>query len=283
MHSSSLSRVSWMSYLRAALAITKKDVLHFIRYPLNAVFQVLQPITWLTPVYFLGRSFATAEGNSGFAGYAGTADYMSFILIGTVLSSYISSVFWGIGYSLKKEMDAGVLETNWMAPVPRPLLLAGQTVANVMLTTLTNTVLLLLGGLLFGFQITGNVLAALGTLVPMLNALYGFGFAFAALVLLMKDANTLVDVSDYVVSLLSGSLFPVQVLPGFLLPLALALPLTYGYDAIRGLLLGTRTILPIEYEIGILLLFMLVMIPLGYGVFKLVERRCRVLGNLGAH
>jgi hypothetical protein len=59
-------------------------------------------------------------------------------------------------------------------------------------------------------------------------------------VLLMRDANTLVDVSSYVVTMLSGANFPVHVLPGFLLPIALALPLTYGYDALRGALLDTR-------------------------------------------
>jgi ABC-2 type transport system permease protein len=266
-----------------AYAIAKKDVLHFFRYPLNALFEAIQPITWLAPVYFLGKSFAMAGGNRGFAGYTGTTDYMSFILLGAVVSGYVSSVFWGIGFSLKREMDSGVLETNWMAPVPRPLFLAGQTVANIMLTTLTNAVLLFLGWLFFGFQATGNVFSALVTLVPVLIALYGFGFAFAALVLLMKDAFTLVDVSSFLITLLSGNQFPVQVLPRFLLPVALALPLTYGYDAIRGFLLGTRTILPIQYEILILSVFMLVMAPIGFAVFKLVERRCRKLGNIGAH
>ena len=74
-------------------------------------------------------------------------------------------------------------------------------------------------------------------LVPMLVALYGFGFAFAAIVLLLKEANTLIDTSNYMISMLSGSQFPVSVLPRFLLPLSLAIPLTYGFDAVRGHLL----------------------------------------------
>ena len=57
----------------------------------------------------------------GFAGYSGTTDYMSFILVGTALSNFINSVFWGMGYALKNDMDAGVLESNWLAPLPRPL------------------------------------------------------------------------------------------------------------------------------------------------------------------
>ena len=53
------------SHLRAVMAIARKDALHFFRYPLNAAFRTLQPIIWLTPVYFLGRSFAGAGGGGG--------------------------------------------------------------------------------------------------------------------------------------------------------------------------------------------------------------------------
>src|SRR5579859_923584 len=151
---------NWRSYGRAILACVKKDLLLFVRYPLNAAFHIIQPLVWLTPIYFLGRSFASAQGNAGFAGYAGTSDYMSFILLGTLLSGYVSSVFWSMGFALKTDMDAGVLESNWMAPIPRILLLIGQTLASLLLTTVLNSILLLLAALLFGFHVSGDVLAA---------------------------------------------------------------------------------------------------------------------------
>lgn len=278
-----LARRSPRSHLRAVLAIARKDWLHFVRYPLNAVFRIVQPLMWLTPIYFLGKSFAGGGANAGFAAYAGTSDYMSFILVGAVLSNYVSAVFWGMGYALKSEMDSGVLESNWMVPVPRPLLLAGQTLASLAISTVTGAGVLVLGAIFFGFKIGGNLVPAVLVLLPMLIALYGFGFAFAGIVLLLKDANTLVDVSDFVVSQLSGSQFPVQVLPRFILPVALLIPLTYGYDAVRAYLLGTRSLLPLHSEIGILVAFMGVMVVLGYAVFKRVERRCRTLGLIGTH
>ncbi len=282
-HMASLGSITWRSHLRAVLAIARKDWLHFMRYPLNAVFRVVQPLMWLTPIYFLSRSFAGSAGNTGFAAYAGTDDFMSFVLIGTILGDYVSAVFWGMGYALKTEMDSGVLETNWLTPVPRPLFLVGQTLASLAITTITSTGVLLLAWLFFGFQITDNLVPALLVVVPTLIALYGFGFAFAGLVLFLRDANTLVDVSDFVVRLLSGAQFPVRVLPPVLLAVSLVLPLTYGYDAIRGLLLGIPTILPIRTEVALLVVFMGVMVAAGAIVFKLVERRCRTLGTLGLH
>ncbi|MCB0120682.1 MAG: hypothetical protein KDE58_00485, partial [Caldilineaceae bacterium] len=89
--------------------------------------------------------------------------------------------------------------------------------------------------------------------------------------------------SDYLLTILSGSQFPVQVLPAIVLPLSLALPLTYGFDATRGLLIQTETLLPIGLEVVILLLFMAVTVPLGYWVFRRVERRIKRLGTIGMH
>lgn len=253
----SLARPSWQSHWRAVWAISAKDWRTFWRYPLNAISQALQPIVWLTPVYFMGKVFSVNGKAMGFAAYSGTSDYVSFVLLGTALANFIYAVFWGMGYSLKEDMDAGVLEANWLMPMPRVLLLVGRALTSLCTTAISSAVMLAIGALLFGFHPTGNVLAAFLTTLPMLVGLYGFGFAFAALVLLLREANTLVDVSSFLVQILSGAQFPVQALPRWLLPIALALPLTYGFDAVRGWLLGTRTLLPLGAEIGLLLVLYL--------------------------
>jgi ABC-2 type transport system permease protein len=274
---------SWISQLRALRAIASKDWRQFWRYPLNAVSSLIHPIIWMTPVYFMGLAFSVDGEAHGFAGYSGTTDYMSFVILGTALSNFIMAVFWGMGYSMKNDMDAGVLESNWLCPVPRPLLLAGRTIASLIITSLTSLAMLLIAGLLFGFRPTGNVLAAFLTVLPMLIGLYGFGFAFAALIMIVREANMMVDISSFLVQIFSGTNFPVNALPRWLLPISLALPLTYGFDATRGWLLGTRTILPLEYEIALLVVFMFVMIFLGLRAFRALERRVRVLGTLGQH
>ena len=127
------------------------------------------------------------------------------------------------------------------------------------------------------------MLQAFLPVLPMLIGLYGFGFAFAALVLLVREANTMVDMSAFLVQLFSGSNFPVNSLPRWLLPISLALPLTYGLDAVRGFLLKTNTILPIHWELVLLVIFMVVMLWLGSWAFRSLERRVRKLGTLGQH
>ena len=99
----------------------------------------------------------------------------------------------------------------------------------------------------------------------------------------MREANTMVDISSYLVQLFSGANFPVNALPRWLLPIALALPLTYGFDAVRGWLLKTNTLLPIWIEIAMLVVFMFLMIWLGLKAFRALERRVRKLGTLGQY
>ena len=278
-----LSQPNLKNQLRALFVIARKDWKVFWRYPLNAVSNIFQPIIWITPVYFMGKAFSVNGQALGFEAYSGTSDYMSFILLGTVLSNFILTVFWGMGYALKNDMDAGVLESNWLTPVPRLLMLTGRTLTSLLTTAITSAIMLLVAGLLFGFRPTGNTLAAFLTALPMLIGLYGFGFAFAGIVLLMREANTMVDVGSFLVQGFSGTNFPIQSLPSWLIPVALALPLTYGLDAVRGFLLKTQTILPIPVEIALLIVSMFVMLWFGAWVFNRVERRVRTLGTIGQH
>lgn len=278
-----LARSTLGANLRALFMVAYKDWQHFWRYPLNAVGITLQPLIWLTPVYFLGQAFSVNGRAEGFAAYSGTSDYISFVLLGTVLNNFVQAVFWGIGYALKKDMDTGVLESNWLTPTPRPLLLVGRTLSNLFITCINSLAMLLIAGLVFGFRPTGNALMALVPVLPMLIGLYGFGIAFAAIVLLMREANTLVDIGSFVIGLFSGSQFPVQALPRWLMPVSLALPLTYGFDAVRGYLLKTATIIPVQHEIALLVVFMFVMMVFGLLVFQRIERHVRTLGTLGQH
>ena len=279
----SLARPNWKTNLRALYAVAAKDWRQYWRYPLNAVSSVLQPLVWLTPMYFMGLAFSVNGQALGFAGYTGTTDYISFILIGTVLSNFISAVFWGMGYALKNDMDSGVLESNWLAPISRPVLLMGHTITNLIVTTITSIVMLVIGALLFGFQTGGSTLAALVIAIPMLLGLYGFGFMFAGVVMVMREANTLTDVGSFLVQIFSGANFPVTVLPRWLLPIALALPLTYGFDAVRGILLNTNTLLPIMLEYAVMLVFMVAMIAIGLLAFRRLERYVRQRGTLGMY
>jgi len=264
-------------------AIARKDFLMFLRYPANALMSVVEPIMWLAPAYFMGQGFSVDGQAVGFAGFAGTSDYFSFVMMGMFMSSYISTAFWGTGFSVQEDMTLGVLEPNWVTPASRVSLIIGRSVIMFLLTTLNSIGVLIVGAALFHVNLTGNVLAAVITMLPMLIALTGLGLGIAGVVLSVRRAGTAIDISNWVVAQLSGTTFPVSVLPRPLLAVALALPTTYGFDAVRSVLLGTNTMLPLKVEIGIMLASTVGMCAAGYAVFKAFERQARRQGLLGTH
>ena len=90
-------------HLRALYQVAFKDWQHFWRYPLNNVIGYGHAAADLAfvPVYFLGQAFSVNGQARAFAAYSGTSDFISFVLLGTVLTNFIQSVFWGIGYAFK--------------------------------------------------------------------------------------------------------------------------------------------------------------------------------------
>ena len=203
----------WRHYLRAVWAIFKKDVLVFLSYPMNAVMRLIEPVMWITPVYFLSRAFAVDGKNIGLEAFSGTTDYMAFLVLGSFISSFVSAVFWGMGFSLKNEMDTGVLESNWLTPVPVMVQLIGRSLYSLFITVVNGVSIGLIVWLLFGFEFVGPLLPALLVMLPLLIALYGFGFGLAGVVLMTNNANNVIDIVSNNITVLSGSQFPITVLP----------------------------------------------------------------------
>lgn len=278
-----MAQNKFKTYLLAIEAIIKKDAKIFSRYPVNAIFRVIEPIMWIAPVYFLSRAFQVNGENIGFSQYTGTTDFMAFLVIGSIVGSFVSSVLWGMGFSLKSEMDAGVIESNWLTPIPLWVQLIGRSIFSLIITTINSLTTAFLIWILFGFNIGNGIGEALITLIPMLIALYGLGFGIAALVLITNNANNIIDITNFALNVLSGESFPVTVLPRGIMAVSLALPITYGYDAIRGILLETNTLLPLHIERWILIGFMIVGVFVGYKILVRTEKHCKTMGNIGFH
>ncbi len=268
-------------YMTTIWAITIKDIKIFFRYPINAIFRIVEPIMWITPVYFLAKSFQIGGENIGFKLFSGTSDYMAFLIIGSIIASFVSAILWGMGFSLKNEMDSGVLESNWLTPVPLLVQMIGRSIFSVIITLINSLIVAFLVWLIFGFEIGNGIVSAVITLFPMLIALYGIGFGIASLVLITNNANNVIDITNYLLNSISGNRFPVEILPRVILAVSLALPLTYGFDSVRGILLETNTLLPLYQEQLILVLFMFVGTAIGYFILNKVEKYCKTIGNIG--
>lgn len=253
------------------------------RYPVTIMTFPWLLITNLIPLYFMGLSFSGSGGPEGFTALTGAENFISFVMVGAILSMFTFAVFFGIGAGLKEEMDQGVLESNWITPAPRTLLLIGRSLASTCTTVIQVCVMMLLA-LPLGFSFGGSLIDGLGLVfVPTLVGLYGIGFALAGVALVAREVHAALDISSFGLNILTGQAYPVSILPRVLLTISLALPLTYGIDALRGMLLGTETLLPINQAVVLLWTTALVCVVFGLLVFVLSDRRARRRGTLAMH
>jgi len=67
-------------------------------------------------------------------------------------------------------------------------------------------------------------------------ALTSLGIALGAIVLVIKRGDVLASLGVFALGLISGSLFPISVLPGWLEPLAKIAPMRFAFDGLRSTL-----------------------------------------------
>ncbi|MBU3142728.1 ABC transporter permease [Clostridium sp. CF012] len=255
----------------------------YFRYPINFIMTLLDPLMWLTPFYFMGKTFSSNGSISGFERYTGNSDFMGYLVVGYIISAYVSTVFWTMGFSLKEEMREGVLESNWSAPVNRIVLMVSKSLFQFCATTFEVILTGIVCHFAFGFTINSNILQFLAFLIPGIIGMMGLGMAVAAAVLIAKEANGIIDITSSMVSAMSGSYFPIKVMPKFFVFISLSLPLTYIYDSSRAILINQVPLFSLRTEYFIILIGMIIFCIIGSWIFMRVEKKCRSLGILGTH
>ncbi len=270
--------------LRAALAVVRKNLRAMRRYPLNFGNLLLLPLyQFLLPSLFLGWTFLVGTRSLGLAHTAGTEDVAGFLFIGALMSSFTFAAFWGTNLALSIELQTGTLEANWLTPARPESLVLGGALASFTLASAVAVVLTAIGAVVFGAHYLVTTVLALPALAISVVGLVGVVYMVTSAVLVLKQANFLIDGLNYLFLVASGVMFPVTVLPLAIRWVAYGLPPTYSLDLLRAEALGGRTILPAAWEYLILSLLAVAFVVLGRWLFLRTERRLRRSGSVGFH
>ena len=269
---------------RAAWAIARKELQIAMRYRLNAVNDVVQPIYQvLIPGMLLGATFAVGGEAVGLGETAGTTDIAGFLFLGMLSLTLTSAGFWWVAFTVKRELDAGTLEPAWLTPTRRETFVIGLTIAGLAFAAASTAVLVAVGTWLFGASIAPRVAVALPVIALTAGGVLGIGYLIGALVLRMRDANFFVDAADFIFVGLSGAAFPIVVLPDAIRWASYLLPTTYALDLVRASALGTTPLLPAPVEWTLLAITSVAFVVVGRRTWLATERRMRVRGTLGQH
>jgi len=274
-----------MPVLRPVLAVVRRDLRTAARYPLGMTnFVLLSPFYQLIlPSLLLGSAFLVQGRSVGLAAMAGTSDLPGFLFTGALVQSLLLGTCWGVNLTLSMDRELGTLEHNFLAPLRRDTFVLGSALASLVISTLAGVLLLVLGEVLFGARYLSAVVLAMPALLLTMVALVGLAHLIAAAVLLLRQADMIVDGVTFALAVLSGVLFPVTVLPVWVRPLALALPTTYALDVLRHQALGTAPLLPVPLAYAAASGGAVALVVVGRWTFRRAERRLEAAGTLVQH
>lgn len=282
-----LSVASWTANLDIILTVLKARFLIISRYRGSLFLEMLIPIAFAAMPILIGVSVAGGEASAArnFQVNVGTADYKLYMLLGATVFSVVSIMLWIVGFWVRREMEMGTLESIYLTPARRLYVVSGVATYAFIRSSIAFVAALLLGSVIFGVDpFSGGVLLAILFLLVGLIPLWGLAFLFGALILRIKEANSVINTLQWVLSFLMGVFFPIAAFPPLLRYVALSFPPTWMNQGVRASLLNISYFFGAWYlHLAVMLVFAAVVPLLGYAVFLSTEHRLRRKQGVGQY
>jgi ABC-2 type transport system permease protein len=269
--------------LRVVGAEFRKTVRIWLSYPIMMFFWGIFPLLWVMPFVFQGRALVGGANSEAFAALTGSGNYMAFVLLGALVSTFVFSALWGVGNSLREETYWGTMEYIIASPTHPLVVLIGKTVAEAVMATAMAVMQGVIIGVFFGVTFTlARVMPVLLIVVMVMVGFYGFAIAFAGFTLLIKEVHGWVHTLEWVFFLFSPIRYPVNVnaITGFV---SLLVPLTWALVAIRAIIMVEGRGVNLWQTVGVLAGMDVVLLIGGYFTFVALERKTRRDGTVGMH
>lgn len=199
-------------------------------------------VSYFSYVYLIGGDL-----KGSFALYAGSDNYLAFVIVGGMLHLLSVSMIMNISRALMTEWREGTLESLLLAPAPRLGYFIGTAVQQLYRCGL-EVLAVLAFGLLAGLHLPHlNPFAVSLGLLLYLIACAATGLALGCVMLYLRDTYYVQNTFFAVSALLCGFQFPRPYLPEALEAAGQLLPLTSALQALRGALLTGS---PVSVELG---------------------------------
>jgi ABC-2 type transport system permease protein len=204
--------------------------------------RAIQPALWLV---IFGETFTRLHAIP-----TGGRPYLDFLAPGVLAQSALFiSIFYGI--QIIWERDAGVLAKLLVTPTPRSALIAGKAFA-AGIRAFSQVIVVLILSAVLGVALTTDPLrlAAAAAAVWLGAAFFScLSMSIAGIVLKRERLMGIGQAIMMPLFFASNALYPVKLMPGWLQAISHANPLSYEVDALRGLLIGTRAHLAVDFVV----------------------------------
>jgi ABC-2 type transport system permease protein len=252
-------------YAHLLKAVIYRDLLIWIRYPLNAALGIFMGVFFFALMFY---------GGTLVAGQA-FSDSIEGLIVGYFLWTLSIGAYSGIMNDIQSEASWGTLERHFMTPFGFGPVVFAKSIAIVFRTFMTSTVVLVVMLLITGTTLSLNFVTVLPVATLTIASALGLGLVMGGLSVLYKRISNVANLLQFAfIGLISAPVFDI--------PWARFLPLAQGSAMLqRAMRDGVRI-----WEFEALTIVVLVgtsvgYLALGYAIFGLTTRRARRLGVLG--
>ncbi len=216
---------SLRSDLRAVSIVWRRELIRFRRDRLRAITSLIQPLLFLL---VLGTGLSSLAKGSMPPGVS----FKAFIYPGVLAMSVMFTAIFSAA-SIVWDREFGFLREMLVAPVSRSAIVIGKILGGATIATFQGIVMLALAGLADVPYNPVLMLTLVGELLLLAFTLTAFGVMMAARITQFQAFMALTQMLVMPLFFLSGALYPLTGLPGWLSVLTRIDPLTYVVGPMR--------------------------------------------------
>lgn len=196
---------------------------------------------------------------------------IDFILPGQLGFSLLSAGVFGVAFLFFNLRQQLVLKRFFATPITRTYIVLGEAISRVLFQIIAAIVIISIGVLAFHFTLVHGtttfvelmILSLLGLIVFM-----GYGFIVSNVAKNESTIPPFANLFTFPQFLLAGTFFPIDVFPKWLQFFCNLLPLTHFNNAMREIAFEGATIFSVGKEIGVLLIWGIILYAIAIRVFK---------------
>ena len=220
-----------------------------------------------------------------------TGPFGLYAVLGGGMMGMWGNTIYSSGYAIEFEKWQGTLEEVIAAPSNLMHVITGRAISNAFfgLTNMIAILVIAVVGFRVPLGISDPLMFAVSLLLTLLSV-SALGLIFASAFVLSRSAQALTNGLETPLYIVSGSMFPIALLPFWIHPAAYVLGPTWGVDAIRlatstdyvsqSFWAGMSPNVAIFLDLTVMVLITLIYVAIAAVLFKLVEKRARITGTM---
>ncbi len=161
-----------------------------------------------------------------------------------------------------------ILKRLSATPLKRWTLVGSNVMVRLILGAVQTALILGIGILAMGVQVTGGPLAIAGLVVLGAMTFIALGYVIASFARTEEAANGITQVVQLPMMFLSGIFFPLELMPDWLRGVAVFMPLTYLGDALRQTMVGGAPFAPLGVDVLVLAAWLVVSMVISARFFR---------------